>query len=63
VNNLPPDDRQSVTDVADVLTGELNKEHPDPSKLQRWGRRLLELAEKLGIAAAVSGISHALFGG
>jgi hypothetical protein len=62
VRNLSSDDLQSITDVADVLTGELDKPSPDPSKLRRWGKRLFELAERLGIAVAASGITHALFG-
>ena len=62
VRNLSPDERQSIADVADVLTGELDKPSPDPSKLQRWGKRLSELAERLGVAVAANGITHALFG-
>jgi len=63
VRNLSPDDKQSITDVAEVLTAELDKPSPDPSKLQRWGKRLLDVAERLGIAIAAGGINHSLFGG
>jgi hypothetical protein len=62
VQNLSPDNKQSVTDVAEVLTAELDKPSPDPSKLQRWGKRLLDIAERLGTAVAASAINHALFG-
>jgi hypothetical protein len=54
VRNLSPDDRQSVTDVAKDLSAELEKPSPDPSGLQRCGKRLLELAEKVGVAVAAS---------
>jgi hypothetical protein len=62
VQALPPDDKQSIADVADVLGSELDKQHPDASKVGRWGKRLVEMAERLGIAVAASGLSHVLFG-
>jgi hypothetical protein len=48
VRNLSPDDKHSITDVADMLTGELDKLSPDPSKLRRWGKRFSEVAERGG---------------
>jgi hypothetical protein len=62
VQALAPDDRQGLQDLADVLTVELEKASPDTSKLARWGKRLLEVAEKLGVAVAASGLGHLLFG-
>jgi hypothetical protein len=62
VQALAPDDRQGLEDLADVLTAELEKASPDTSKLARWGKRLLEVAEKLGVAVAASGLGHLLFG-
>jgi hypothetical protein len=62
VQGLAPDDKQSVADVAEVLGSELDKSQPDTSKITRWGRRLVEMAERLGIGVAASGLSHALFG-
>ena len=62
VQALAPDDRQGLEDLADVLTVELEKPSPDTSKLARWGKRLLEVAEKLGVAVAASGLGHLLFG-
>jgi len=63
VQGLPPEIKQNVIDVADVLTEELEKPAPDASRIARWGRKLLAIAEDLGIQVASSGISEALFGG
>jgi hypothetical protein len=62
VQGLSPDEKSSVTDVADVMSSELSKPNPDVSRLARWGARLAELAEKVGISVAASGVSKALFG-
>jgi hypothetical protein len=48
--------------VADVLTAELEKAEPDRGKIARWGKRLIDPAEKLGVAVVASGLSHVLFG-
>jgi hypothetical protein len=61
VQRLEPEAKQSILDVADVLGDELDKPTPDASKLARWGKRLLDVAERLGIAVAASGLSHVLF--
>jgi hypothetical protein len=62
VQALSPENRQSVADVAEVIEGELENPKPDASKVARWGKRLIDLAERLGIAVAASGLSHVLFG-
>jgi len=62
VQALTTQDKQSVEDVVEVITVELDKPNPDPSKLRRWGKRLLDITERLGVAIAASGIGHALFG-
>jgi hypothetical protein len=63
VRGLPLDDKVGIEDMAEVITTELGKPTPDPTKLKRWGRRLLDIAERLGIAMAASGFGHAMFGG
>jgi hypothetical protein len=60
VQGLTPEDKQSVADVADVISTELSKPNADASKLARWGTRLVGLAEKLGISVAASGLSKLL---
>jgi hypothetical protein len=62
VQGLDNDNKQSIADVAEVLGNELDKEQPDASKIARWGRRLVDIAERLGIGVAASGLSHVLFG-
>jgi len=62
VQTLAPEDKQSLLDVAEVVSSEIDKATPDGSKLARWGRRLLEIAERLGVAVAATGVSHVLFG-
>jgi hypothetical protein len=62
VQGLAPEDKQNVADVADVLGTELNKQEPDAGKIGRWGKRLIDVAERLGIGVAASGLSHVLFG-
>lgn len=62
VQGLSAENRQSLADVAEVIEGELQNPKPDASKVGRWGKRLIDLAERLGIAVAASGLSHVLFG-
>jgi hypothetical protein len=62
VQGLAPDDKQSVADVAEVLGSELDKQQPDVGKIGRWGKRLVDIAERLGIAIAASGLSRLFVG-
>jgi hypothetical protein len=62
VQGLTAENKQSVADVAEVLASELKKPQPDASKIARWGRRLIDIAERLGIGVVASGLSHTLFG-
>lgn len=62
VQALAVDDKQSIADVAEVLVTELDKPQPDAGRITRWGRRLIDIAERLGIGVAASGLSHVLFG-
>jgi hypothetical protein len=62
VQTLSLDNKQSIADVAEVLVIELDKAEPDSSKIGRWGKRLVDIAERLGIGVAASGLSHVLFG-
>jgi hypothetical protein len=63
VQSLGAENKQSIADVAEVLANELDKPSPDPSKIARWSKRLIELVERLGIAAAASVLSKVLFPG
>jgi hypothetical protein len=63
VQSLGAENKQSVVDVAEVLASELDKPTPDASKIARWGRRLVKLGERLGIAVAASAFSKVLFRG
>ncbi len=54
VQNLGTDDKQSIIDVAEIVRTELDQQTPDAGKVARWGKRLLELAERLGVASAPS---------
>jgi hypothetical protein len=62
VQELTAENKQSLTDMAEVLGDELKKPQPDASKISRWGKRLVDIAERLGIGVAASGLSHILFG-
>jgi hypothetical protein len=62
VQVLPVEKKQSVADVAEVLASELDKPQPDAGKIARWGRRLIDVAERFGIDVAANGLSHVLFG-
>jgi hypothetical protein len=62
VQGLSAENRQSLADVAEVIDGELQNPKPDASKVARWGKRLVDLAERVGIAVAASGLSRVLFG-
>jgi hypothetical protein len=61
VQALQAEEKAAVIDVAEVIGAELDKPAPDPCKVRRWGRRLLDIAERLGIAVAATGLSHLLF--
>ena len=63
VQRLGPEDKHSIADVAEVLAHELDKPSPDASKIARWGRRLTQVAEHLGIAVAGSMLAKVLFPG
>jgi hypothetical protein len=62
VQALPPDVKQSVIDVVEVLDVEARQSQPDHSKIARWGKRLLELITQLGIEVAGSALSKILIG-
>lgn len=63
VQSLGGENKQSIADVAEVLANELGKSTPDASKIARWGKRLVKLGERLGIAVAASAFSKVLFPG
>jgi hypothetical protein len=62
VQKLSAEDRQGILDIAEVISAEVDKTTPDAPKLARWGTRLIDLSEKLGISVAAAGITKALFG-
>jgi hypothetical protein len=62
VQALDPAEKQTIEDVTEVISTELAKATPDKSKVGRWGKRLLEVAERLGVATAANAISHSIFG-
>jgi hypothetical protein len=62
VQALPRDKKESVEDVADVLGDELTKQHPNAAKVTRWGKRLLGIAQEVGVAVAAGGVTKLLFG-
>jgi hypothetical protein len=63
VRNLGSNERQNILDVAEVVRAQLDQQTPDASKILRWGKRLLELAQQVGVAVATKGLEKALFGG
>ena len=62
VQALPQNEKESVIDVADVLNEELKKPGPDSSKVARWGKRLIGIAQEVGVAVAAAGLAKGLFG-
>lgn len=63
VSALPQEQRESVEDIAETMRNELDAPVPDGGRLRRWGKRLSEILEKLGISVIATGISKALYGG
>jgi hypothetical protein len=61
VQALAPDDKKSVMNAAAAVDGELSKPTPDPSRIAKFGRSLLDIAKQLGVAVAATSIDHALF--
>ncbi len=62
VQALTGENKQSLSDVAEVISDELDKQQPDASKLRRWGKRLIDVAERIGVGVATSGLARILFG-
>jgi ferritin-like metal-binding protein YciE len=63
VEGLGAENKQSIVDMVEIVANELDKPSPDASKIARWGKRLIVLAERLGVAAAASVLSKMLFPG
>ncbi len=61
-NKLDEQNRFAVQDMADVLREEIKKPNVNTSKIARWGRRLIQLAEQLGLHVAGAEIAKFLFG-
>jgi hypothetical protein len=59
---LREEDRLAVQDLVDTLRDEIKKPDPDSPKIARWGRRLIELTQQLGLHVAAAEIAKFLFG-
>ena len=59
---LREEDRLAVQDLVDTLRDEIKKPDPDSPKIARWGRRLIELTQQLGLHVAAATIAKFLFG-
>jgi hypothetical protein len=59
---LPEQDRLAVKDLVDTLGDEIKKPKPDLPKIARWGRRLIEFVQQLGLDVAAAAIAKLLFG-
>ena len=57
---LPEDERDAISDIADALKIEAAKATPDEGKLRRWGKRMVEMTEKVGMQVASSTIAQVL---
>jgi len=59
LERLSPEQKFEFSDVADCVKEEASKAQPDAEKLMRWGKRLVDLAGKVGIGLLVAEIrSH-----
>jgi hypothetical protein len=59
---LREQDRLAVQDVVDTLRDEIKKPNADVSKAARWGQRLIELTQQLGLQVAAAGLAKVFFG-
>lgn len=59
--DLPEHHQVALKDVAEVLQAEITKPDADESKVARWGRRLIEMANNVGLQVAAAGIASVLF--
>lgn len=59
---LDEQNRLALQDIADVLREEIRRPAADTPKVARWGRRLIGLAEQLGLHVAGAEIAKYLFG-
>ena len=58
---LEEEERAAVKDTVDVLRDEIQKPNAEPSKVARWGARLIELLTQLGLRVLADQISKHLF--
>jgi hypothetical protein len=58
--SLKPEQQVAFSDIADAIKDEAGKSSPDGSKLKRWGQRLLNFANEVGMKVAVSTIAQVL---
>lgn len=57
---LQPEQKEAYSDTALVVKEEASKAEPDVGKLQRWGRRFVDLGKDLGMKVATAEIVHLL---
>jgi hypothetical protein len=60
--SLSGENRSAIQDLTDVLRDEIKKPNADTSKVARWGQRLIQLAQQLGLHVAAAEIAKYLFG-
>ncbi len=63
---LDADTQATFLDTAEVLKGEASKINPDPGKLKRWGSRLVQMCNDVGIKVGGHALAQVLikmFGG
>jgi hypothetical protein len=63
---LDADTQATLQDTAEVLKGEASKINPDPGKLKRWGGRLVQMCNDVGIKVGGHTLAQVLirmFGG
>jgi hypothetical protein len=57
---LPPAEQEGFRDIAEIVREEAEKQTPDPGKLRRWGKRLVELGTDIGLKFATGTIASVL---
>jgi hypothetical protein len=63
---LKPDEQEGLRDIADIVKAEAEKPTPDVGKLKRWGERLVELFQDVGlkvVSGTVAGLLLKMYGG
>lgn len=62
VQKLSANDCEAIVDLVEVIETEARASSPDESKIRRWGKRLLDICERFGVAVD-AGLTGKFFGG